>query len=137
MERNNARFITKFPDTISLVTIDASFISLKILLPVIKNWFESNNGDIVALVKPQFEAGREEAAKGAGVIRNPEVHRRVLLNTINAAEEFGFGFKDLIKSPLLGPKGNAEFLVHLKIFKDKDVDIEQSVNNVFIRGKNK
>ena len=137
MERSNARFITKFPDTISLVTIDASFISLKILLPVIKNWFEKDNGDIVALVKPQFEAGREEAAKGAGVIRNPEVHRRVLINTIDAAETLGYGFNGLVKSPLLGPKGNTEFLIYLRNSTVKSVNVERIINNVLNRGKDK
>ena len=68
MERTNARYVEKLPEKINLVTIDASFISLKVLLPVICNWLEED-AKIVALIKPQFEAGRKDAAKGAGVIK--------------------------------------------------------------------
>jgi 23S rRNA (cytidine1920-2'-O)/16S rRNA (cytidine1409-2'-O)-methyltransferase len=93
-----------------LVTIDASFISLKTLLPVVEGWLVEN-GWVVALIKPQFEAGREEAARGEGVIRNPDIHRRILADILRSTEALGFGPVGLIRSPLLGPKGNAEFLM--------------------------
>jgi 23S rRNA (cytidine1920-2'-O)/16S rRNA (cytidine1409-2'-O)-methyltransferase len=114
MERTNARFVSTLPETVALVTIDASFISLKIFFPVIRNWFSPEGGEAVVLIKPQFEAGREDVARGEGVIRNPEVHRQVLQKVLQAALNEGFGIKGLIRSPLLGPKGNTEFLAHLQ-----------------------
>ena len=112
MERTNARNVTDFPDTIDLVTIDASFISLKVLLPVVKTWLK-NNSEVIMLIKPQFEAGRKDAAKGAGVIRDTEIHRKILIDTIDFAIQCGFWFNGLILSPLKGPKGNIEFLAYL------------------------
>jgi 23S rRNA (cytidine1920-2'-O)/16S rRNA (cytidine1409-2'-O)-methyltransferase len=127
MEETNARHVASLPEQVSLVTVDASFISLKILLPVIKNWLlpaplhpspdgrgDGGEGHIVALIKPQFEAGRKDVSRGDGVIRDPEIHRQVLLNVLTFAQNEGFGLRGLIKSPLLGPKGNAEFLVWLQ-----------------------
>lgn len=124
MEETNARFVESLPEPLSLVVVDASFISLKILLPVIKRWFahfplsttpmESGKwkmDDVIALIKPQFEAGKKDVSRGDGVIRDPEIHRQVLTDVLNYAKEEGFAIRGLIKSPLLGPKGNAEFLV--------------------------
>ena len=74
---------------------------------------KEERGDVIALIKPQFEAGRKDVARGDGVIRDPEIHRQVLLDILLFAEKEGFGLRGLIKSPLLGPKGNAEFLVWL------------------------
>ena len=115
MERANARFIERLPEPITLATIDASFISLKLLLPVVRGWFFSGGGTVVALIKPQFEAGRAEAARGEGVIHDPEVHRHVLIEVLSFAETAGFAARGLIASPLLGPKGNAEFLAWLDL----------------------
>jgi len=119
MEETNARHVASLPEPVSLVTVDASFISLKILLPVVKNWFcfpsVSPGGEVVALVKPQFEAGRKDAARGDGVIRDPAIHRQVLLDALSFAAQTGFGLRGLIQSPLLGPKGNVEFLVWLDL----------------------
>jgi 23S rRNA (cytidine1920-2'-O)/16S rRNA (cytidine1409-2'-O)-methyltransferase len=120
-EDTNARYIESLPELVSLVTVDASFISLKILLPVVKKWILSSplspphlgEGNVVALIKPQFEAGKKDVARGDGVIRDPEIHRQVLLDILSFAQEEGFQIRGLIKSPLLGPKGNAEFLVWL------------------------
>lgn len=119
MEETNARYVQSLPEPVSLVTVDASFISLKILLPVIKKWKlvggkTEEKGDIVALIKPQFEAGKKDVARGDGVIRDPEIHRQVLLDVLGFAKMEGFQIRGLIKSPLLGPKGNAEFLVWLR-----------------------
>jgi 23S rRNA (cytidine1920-2'-O)/16S rRNA (cytidine1409-2'-O)-methyltransferase len=113
MERSNARHIQGFAEPVGLVTIDASFISLRILLPAAASWFGPGEGRVVALIKPQFEAGRHDAAKGEGVIRDPAIHRQVLSDVLAAAVEIGFGVRGLIRSPLVGPKGNAEFLVDL------------------------
>ena len=125
MEETNARFVESLPEPVSMVTIDASFISLKILLPVIKKWLfplssfsaeektKEERSNIVALIKPQFEAGRKDVSRGDGVIRDPEIHKQVLLDVLSFAQKEGFKIRGLIKSPLLGPKGNAEFLVWL------------------------
>jgi 23S rRNA (cytidine1920-2'-O)/16S rRNA (cytidine1409-2'-O)-methyltransferase len=110
MERTNARFVTTLPEPISLVTIDASFISLRLLLPVVKNWLEPGIGEIVALIKPQFEAGRRDVSKGRGVIRDQQVHKQVVMGVLEFARGCGLGPQGLLRSPLLGPKGNAEFL---------------------------
>lgn len=114
MEKTNARNVSRLPERIDLVVCDASFISLKILLPVIRNWFLDEPGTFITLIKPQFEAGKEEAAKGQGVIRDPAVHRSVLESVLAAADEFGYACTGLCKSPLTGPKGNIEFLAKLE-----------------------
>jgi 23S rRNA (cytidine1920-2'-O)/16S rRNA (cytidine1409-2'-O)-methyltransferase len=141
MEETNARFVESLPEQVSLVTVDASFISLKILLPVIKKWTplhlppfsqkmgEEKEGGVIALIKPQFEAGRKDVARGDGVIRDPEIHKQVLLDVLSYAQNEGFQIQGLIKSPLLGPKGNAEFLVWLGEEKN-DADIEELVRRV-------
>ena len=112
MERTNARYVEGFPEPIALVTIDASFISLRILLPATGKWL-SEGGEVVALIKPQFEAGRQEVNRGDGVIQDPLIHRRVLAEVLGYAREDRFAIKGLIRSPLKGPKGNTEFLAHL------------------------
>jgi len=144
MEETNARFVESLPEQVSLLTIDASFISLKILLPVIKKWLFplasfSNEGktkeersDVIALIKPQFEAGRKDVSRGDGVIRDPEIHKQVLLDVLGFAQKEGFQIRGLIKSPLLGPKGNAEFLVWLDISAQADIEISQLIDNVFV-----
>ena len=113
MERTNARFVESFPEPIELVTIDASFISLRILLPPVQKWFGERSGEVVALIKPQFEAGRQEVSRGDGVIQDPAVHRQVLEDVLSFTHQLGFGIRGLIRSPLKGPKGNIEFLMHL------------------------
>jgi 23S rRNA (cytidine1920-2'-O)/16S rRNA (cytidine1409-2'-O)-methyltransferase len=132
MEQTNARTVIGFPQAVDLVTVDASFISLRILLPVIHSWFKEGAGQVVALIKPQFEAGRADAARGQGVIRDPEIHRQVLHTVLEAARIVGFGVQGLIRSPLLGPKGNVEFLVYLKIPSGANLSIADLVNQVVI-----
>jgi 23S rRNA (cytidine1920-2'-O)/16S rRNA (cytidine1409-2'-O)-methyltransferase len=108
--------VTSLPEPVSLVSMDASFISLKILLPVVLGWLNPPDGegrDILALVKPQFEAGRREVSRGDGVIRDPLIHRQVLLDVLSYAQNNGLGLRGLIRSPVLGPKGNTEFLAWL------------------------
>ena len=120
MEETNARYVEALPEPVSLVTIDASFISLKILLPVVKGWLPSppmplstGRASVIALIKPQFEAGRKESAKHKGVIRDPAVHQAILVDVLGFAQAQGFSVRGLRRSPVLGPKGNVEFLVWL------------------------
>jgi 23S rRNA (cytidine1920-2'-O)/16S rRNA (cytidine1409-2'-O)-methyltransferase len=138
MEETNARFVESLPEPVSFVTIDASFISLKILLPVVKKWFLTSppaplpmgEGRILALIKPQFEAGKKDVARGDGVIRDPLIHRQVLLDILSFAQETGFHICGLVKSPLLGPKGNAEFLVWLDLQAQTSADMPALVEKV-------
>ena len=113
MERTNVREIHQFPQPISLVTIDASFISLKTILPVIRKWPFEKEMQIIALVKPQFEVGRDVAARGKGVVSRPEDRQAVIDELTSFAVQGGFEFRNLIESPLKGPKGNTEFLMHI------------------------
>ena len=117
MEQTNARFVEQLPEPISLVTVDASFISLRVLLPVVRHWLPAEDADartgIVALIKPQFEAGRREVARGKGVIRDAALHQQILTDMLEFSAVQELQPRDLIRSPLLGPKGNVEFLAWL------------------------
>ncbi|MCE9647166.1 MAG: TlyA family RNA methyltransferase [Chloroflexi bacterium] len=114
MEETNARHVESLPEKVPFVSVDASFISLKILLPVVKNWL-TDDAQLLCLIKPQFEAGRKDVSRGDGVIRDPEIHRQVLQDVLSFAQREGFALRGLIRSPLLGPKGNTEFLVWLDL----------------------
>ncbi len=117
MEDTNARYVARLPEPVSFVSVDASFISLKLLLPVIANWLPAPGGPpsaVVALIKPQFEAGRKEVSRGGGVIKDPALHRRVLEDVLGFAAAQGFAVRGLRRSPLTGPKGNVEFLTWLE-----------------------
>lgn len=114
MEETNARYLATLPEQVSLISVDASFISLRILLPVVRKWFVADAPrDLIMLIKPQFEAGRADVSRGDGVIRDPDIHRNVLLQALAFARQKDLGVHGLIKSPLLGPKGNTEFLAWL------------------------
>ncbi|NMB67471.1 MAG: TlyA family RNA methyltransferase [Chloroflexi bacterium] len=132
MERINARYVASFPEPVSLVTIDASFISLKILLPTVKSWWAETTGQVVALIKPQFEAGREEVAHGDGVVRDPAIHRKVLADVLGFAAAEGFAVSGLVRSGLLGPKGNTEFLAWLKFPGKSAVDVEKLIDQAVL-----
>jgi len=108
----NARYLRPedIGEPVDLVTIDVSFISLRLILPRLREIVRPS-GDIVSLVKPQFEAGKEKVKKG--VVRDPEVHREVLLGLYEFVENLGWSVVDAIPSPLLGPKGNREFFLHI------------------------
>jgi 23S rRNA (cytidine1920-2'-O)/16S rRNA (cytidine1409-2'-O)-methyltransferase len=110
MERTNARHIQVLKEPVDLVTIDASFISLKILVSVVKDWIKPS-GSIVALIKPQFEAGRQEVNRGSGVISDPAIRSRIVEDIRNFLHTSGFLIKGIIQSPITGPKGNVEFLI--------------------------
>jgi 23S rRNA (cytidine1920-2'-O)/16S rRNA (cytidine1409-2'-O)-methyltransferase len=109
MERTNARTLENLPEPIELTTVDASFISLALLWRAVRKWMVEG-GDVIALVKPQFEAGPENVGKG-GVVRDPEVHVQVLKSAFVSAVEKGLAPRGLMPSPLQGPKGNIEFLL--------------------------
>lgn len=125
MERTNARYIETLPEKPELVVIDASFISLKLILPVVKGWM-NDSGRVVALIKPQFEAGRDEVGKG-GVVKDSAVHTSVLREILEAAQGFGFSVRGLIKSPLKGPAGNIEFLTLLTLQAAPSIDLEEAI----------
>jgi 23S rRNA (cytidine1920-2'-O)/16S rRNA (cytidine1409-2'-O)-methyltransferase len=130
MESTNARFLENLPELVSLVTVDASFISLKTFFPVIKGWLGGGAGEVIALVKPQFEAGRNLVGRGKGVVRDPMVHREVLLDVLQEATVEGFHLQGLIRSPLLGPKGNVEFLAWFRLGSDDIPNLDEVVNAV-------
>jgi len=112
LERTNARTLTAgtLPEPVDIAVIDVSFIALdKVLGPVQSTL--APRGHIVALVKPQFEAGKGQTDKG--VVRDPAIHRQVLERVTTTARSRGLGTRDVIASPILGPEGNREFLVHL------------------------
>jgi 23S rRNA (cytidine1920-2'-O)/16S rRNA (cytidine1409-2'-O)-methyltransferase len=115
MERTNARSLTpaSLPERVSLASVDVSFISLRLVLAPIASTFGPEGGDLIPLVKPQFEAGRGET-KG-GVVRDPAVHERVLREVTHAALAAGLESVASIPSPILGPEGNREFLLHLRV----------------------
>jgi len=132
MERTNARFVKTLPEMIDLATVDASFISLKILLPVIRGWFGEKGGQVIALIKPQFVAGRAEVSRGDGVITDPEIHRQVLLDVLTYAQSEGYCILGLARSPLRGPKGNVEFLANLKYPGDMIEELGSIIDGVLI-----
>lgn len=113
MERTNVKNIVDFQEKIDLVTIDASFISLKNILPIVKKWNKNRELVVVALIKPQFEVGRKVAAKGKGVVRDEGDRQQVIEELVAFSVNEGFEFINLVESPLIGPKGNKEFLIHL------------------------
>ena len=115
MERTNVRYVTpeQLGEPLDLSVIDVSFISLKIVLPVIKTFLKPT-GQVVCLIKPQFEAGKEKVGK-KGVVREPETHREVLDSFVALARELGFTILGLTFSPVKGPEGNIEFLGHLTL----------------------
>jgi len=112
MERKNARYLSELPEPIRLATVDVSFISLRLILPLVAGWLVAG-GEVVALIKPQFEAGRSQVGKG-GVVKDPATHHQVLFEILEAALGAGLAPQGLIRSPLVGPKGNIEFLAWLR-----------------------
>ncbi len=118
MERTNARYIKELPEPVSLVVIDVSFISLDKILPVVVGWFgkdtKERSGDIVALIKPQFEAERGDIGAG-GIVRDPEVHAKVCARIEALLSGIGLIRCGLEPSPILGAEGNKEFLLWARV----------------------
>ncbi len=115
MERTNVRYVTpeQLGEPLDLSVIDVSFISLRIVLPVIKT-FLKQTGQVLCLIKPQFEAGKEKVGK-KGVVRDPDTHKEVLDHFVALAEALDFKILGLTFSPVKGPEGNIEFLGHLTL----------------------
>jgi 23S rRNA (cytidine1920-2'-O)/16S rRNA (cytidine1409-2'-O)-methyltransferase len=113
MDRTNIRYLTadKFDSLFKLATIDVSFISLDKVLPAVYNLLEKK-GEVVALIKPQFEAGRKLVQKG-GLVKKVEVHQMVIKKVVEVSLRLGFGIKGLTFSPLKGASGNIEYLIYL------------------------
>lgn len=113
LERNNIRYLPSelVPERIEIATIDTSFISLRLVIPAVLRFLLRPGGVLVALIKPQFEAGREEASKGGGVIRDGRIHDQVCESVSDYARDAGLEVMGITPSPILGPKGNREFLM--------------------------
>ena len=113
MERTNIRNVTPtdIGELIDLASIDVAFISLEKVLPAVKAMLKAD-GEVVALIKPQFEAGREKVGK-KGVVRDARVHLEVIHRVVNIAREMGFITRGLTFSPVKGPEGNIEYLIWL------------------------
>lgn len=116
MERTNVRYVTpeQLGEPLDLSVIDVSFISLRIVLPVIKTFLKPGQGQVLCLIKPQFEAGKDKVGK-KGVVREPAVHQEVLDDFVALTKEIGFTILGLTFSPVKGPEGNIEFLAHLTL----------------------
>ena len=127
MDRVNARYLEGLPETVDLATVDASFISLRLILQAVMGWLKPA-GQIVALIKPQFEAGRRQVGKG-GVVRDAAVHRSVLAEVLGWADERGLGLMGLIRSPITGPAGNVEFLAHWRLDREPAIDVEPAIDH--------
>ena len=114
IERTNIRHmnVDKLPSPVDLATIDVSFISLQIVVPVVLKFLKTG-ASIIALIKPQFEIGKDKVGKG-GVVKNPEHHQEVIERLSSFFVHMGLGIQSLTSSPIKGPKGNMEFLIHLK-----------------------
>jgi 23S rRNA (cytidine1920-2'-O)/16S rRNA (cytidine1409-2'-O)-methyltransferase len=125
MERTNLRELRSLPEPIDLATLDLSFISLGLVLPAVRTLL-TDAGRIVALVKPQFEAGRQDVPRG-GVVMDPKVWERVLHEVAASAETAGLHAHSTIRSPITGADGNVEFLVDLRRTPGDQVAIETSV----------
>ena len=115
MERTNVRYVTpeQLGEPLDLSVIDVSFISLRIVLPVIKTFLKPT-GQVLCLIKPQFEAGKDKVGK-KGVVRDPSIHKEVLDDFVSLTQETGFTILGLTFSPVKGPEGNIEFLAHLTL----------------------
>lgn len=130
MERTNVRYLEadSLPEKVDVATIDVAFISLDKVLPAVKKII-ADDGIVIALIKPQFEAGKENVGK-KGVVRDPQVHLTVINNVIETAGELGFKIAGLDYSPVKGPEGNIEYLLYLKNAADAEeiaVDPDETV----------
>ena len=116
MERTNIRYVTPddLGEPLDLSVIDVSFIGLEIVLPTIKTLLKADSGQVLCLIKPQFEAGKDNVGK-KGVVRDPKIHKMVLDNFVSLVKSLDFKILGLTFSPVKGPEGNIEFLGHLTL----------------------
>jgi len=131
LERTNVRYLESLPEPIDAAVVDVSFISLTLVLPAILR-VAKPNAWVLALVKPQFEAGREQVGKG-GVVKDPAVHRAVLKKVANWARDHGLVMKGLTPSPLLGPAGNREFFILLSR-EGQGIDVDAAIERCVAAG---
>lgn len=112
MERTNLRHLESLPELVDLVTLDLSFISLTKVIDAVKKLLKPE-GQLITLIKPQFEAEKHQVGKG-GIVRDPEVHQEVIKKVTEAIQQAGFELKGLVESPITGTDGNKEFLAYFK-----------------------
>lgn len=126
LERTNLRYVTdeQIPEKLDVAVMDVSFISIKLVLPAVKSLLK-DNADIICLIKPQFEAGREEVGK-KGVVRDKKVHEEVVRNILDFAPTIGLSVVGLDYSPIKGPEGNIEYICHMKNADLPRLDIDVS-----------
>lgn len=122
MERTNARYLESLPEPVTFVCVDVSFISLKLILPAVQKWLGSA-ADIVVLIKPQFEAGREQVGKG-GIVKDKNVHQQVLHDVLEWALANHLMVAGLMRSPIEGTEGNVEYLAWLHTGVAREVQVE-------------
>ncbi len=131
MERTNIRYLTKddIKEDLNFVSVDVSFISLKLILPVVYNLL-SEAGECICLIKPQFEAGRDKVGK-KGVVKDKNIHLEVVNKIILFSKKIGFNIRNLTYSPIRGPEGNMEYLLHISKLGDCNFsdELPQSVVN--------
>ncbi len=127
MEKTNARYLDNLPEPIDLVTADVSFISLELVLAAALRFLRRDAGRIVALIKPQFEAGRGQVGQG-GVVRDPAVHRAVLEKVLGWAAGQNLVLLGLMASPLRGPAGNVEFLAAWTVGNGEGLDAGRAID---------
>ncbi len=120
MERTNARYVDSLPEQVAFVAIDVSFISLRLILPAVQQWL-APEADVVALIKPQFEAGPAQVGKG-GVVREKAVRREVLQDILSWIEKHHWQVAGLMQSTIEGADGNVEYLVWLQIGEEGDIE---------------
>ena len=125
MERTNVRYLdeTSLPEKIQIATIDVAFISLDKVLPAVRKLLNTD-GCVIALIKPQFEAGRDKVGK-KGVVREPKVHEEVIEKVIEMAKEEKFGIGGLDYSPIKGPEGNIEYLLYLTLNENENISYDR------------
>ena len=128
MEKTNIRYVTPedIGEPLDFASVDVSFISLSKVLPAARELLK-DGGEMVCLIKPQFEAGREKVGK-KGVVRDPAVHKEVIEMVISYAKSISFGVRHLEFSPIKGPEGNIEYLVHLVRLPDGVTEEETNVD---------
>ena len=130
LERTNLRYVTaeQIPELLELAVMDVSFISIKLVLPAVKALLVPG-ADLVCLIKPQFEAGRDEVGK-KGVVRDSGVHCQVIRGILDFAPQIGLSVMGLDFSPIKGPEGNIEYICHMKngCYEGASIDVEALVN---------
>lgn len=134
LERTNIRYITEeqVPQPVDFISVDVSFISLTLVLPVAYRLLK-DGAQMVCLVKPQFEAGKDKVGK-KGVVRDPQIHREVIRKVIDCAAELGFWVRGLDFSPIKGPEGNIEYLLFLQKPQQDALPPEETVAEEQIAG---